>query len=78
MNKIVIVLAICLTFMCSFIASAPQNSPVASSYAPYNYDYKVEDAEKKLFFDKAESGDESGKVRRKIHWKSCVINEFLI
>lgn len=66
MNKIVLVPAICLTIMCTFIASAPQNNPVDSKYAPYNYDYKVEDAEKKLFFDKAETGDETGKVRRKI------------
>lgn len=48
--------------MFSFIASAPQNNPEISKYQPYNYDYKVEDAEKKLFYDKAESGDESGKV----------------
>jgi hypothetical protein len=62
--KAVIVLAICLTFMCSFIASAPQDNPAASSYAPYNYDYKVEDAEQKLYHDKTESGDASGKVRK--------------
>ena len=61
--KAVIVLAICLTFMCSFITSAPQNNPVASKYAPYNYSYIVEDAEKKLFHDKVETGDETGKVR---------------
>lgn len=64
MNKTVIVLAIGLTFMCSFIASAPQNNPTASKFESYNYDYKVEDAEKKLFFDKSESGDETGKVRK--------------
>lgn len=49
--------------MFSFIASAPQNPPEILQYTPYNYDYKVEDAEKKLFFDKTEAGDSSGKVR---------------
>lgn len=63
MNKTVIVLAICYTFMFSFIAAAPQKNPEASQYTPYNYDYKVEDAEKKLFFDKTEAGDATGKVR---------------
>jgi hypothetical protein len=65
MNKTVIVVAICLTFMCSLTTSAPQNNPAVQKYAPYNYDYKVEDAEKKLFFDKTETGDETGKVRKK-------------
>lgn len=60
--KVLIVLAICLTFMCSFIAS--QSNPGALKYEPYNYDYKVEDAEKKLFHDKTESGDASGRVRK--------------
>lgn len=64
MNKTVIVFAICLTFMCSFIASAPQNNPKASQFQSYNYDYKVEDGEKKVFFDKSEAGDETGKVRK--------------
>lgn len=74
--KVLIVLAICLTFMCSFIASAPQNNPVALKHAPYNYDYKVEDAEKKLFHDKTESGDETGRVRNQFLWKlqTFVIN----
>lgn len=64
MNKIVIVVvvAICSAFMIPFTASAPQNTPEILQYTPYNYDYKVEDAEKKLFFDKAESGDSTGKV----------------
>jgi hypothetical protein len=79
--KVVIVLAICLTFMSSFIASAPQNNPGALKYAPYNYDYKVEDAEQKLFHDKTETGDETGKVRKTI-FKSlksfCDKCEFLI
>lgn len=59
MEKLLVV-AICLTFMFPFTASAPQQ---AAKYSPYNYDYKVEDAEKKLFFDKAESQDATGKVR---------------
>lgn len=63
MNKTVIVLAICSTFMFSFMAAAPQKNPEVSQYTPYNYDYKVEDAEKKLFFDKTEAGDATGKVR---------------
>ena len=63
MNKTVIVLAICSTFMFSFIASAPQSNPEVVKFAPYSYDYKVEDVEKKLFHDKSEVGDESGKVR---------------
>jgi hypothetical protein len=45
------------------IAAKPQNSPEIQKYTPYNYDYKVEDAEKKLYFDKAESADDTGKVR---------------
>lgn len=65
MNKTVVFVvgAICSVFMFSFIASAPQNPPEILQYTPYNYDYKVEDAEKKLFFDKSEAGDSSGKVR---------------
>ena len=62
MNKTVIVLAICFAFMVSFITSAPPSVGEASKYSQYNYDYRVEDGEKKLFFDKTESGDESGKV----------------
>lgn len=49
--------------MFALIASAPQNNPEVLGYAPYSYDYKVEDSEKKLFFDKAEAGDDTGKVR---------------
>lgn len=63
----VIVLAISLTFMSSFVTSAPQTSPAEVSpgkYTPYSYEYKVEDAEQKLYHDKAESQDESGKVRK--------------
>lgn len=32
---------------------------------PYKYNYRVKDEEKKLFFDKSESGDEEGKVTGK-------------
>jgi hypothetical protein len=62
MNKTVIIL---LTICLSFVYAAPQNSPVAvnaQKYSPFNYQYKVEDAEQKLYHDKTESGDESGKV----------------
>lgn len=57
------IVAICSTFMFSFIAAAPQNKPEVPQHSPYSYDYKVVDAEKKLFFDKTEAGDETGKVR---------------
>lgn len=59
--KTAIVLAIYFAFMFSFTTSAPQSNPEVSKYTQYNYGYKVEDAEKKLFFDKKETGDESGK-----------------
>lgn len=74
MNKTVIVavvVAICLAFMIPFIASAPQGTPDIQEYAPYSYDYKVEDAGKKLFFDKAESGDSTGKVAKDLKLKLC-------
>lgn len=72
MEKSLIVLSICLTVTVSFIASAPQQGPETLKYTPYNYDYKVEDAEKKLFFDKAESQDAAGKVRNFITLRSFV------
>lgn len=62
MNKVVIVLGVSLIFMFSWISCAPQNNAEVSKYKAYNYDYKVEDAEKKLFFDKSEASDETGKV----------------
>jgi hypothetical protein len=62
MKSSVIVVAICLTFMLPFITSAPQSSSQVEKYSPYNYDYKVEDVQQKLYFDKTESSDDNGKV----------------
>lgn len=47
--------------------AAPQGQE-EFKYEPFQYEYKVEDPEKQLFFDKNESGDGTGKVklRRKV------------
>lgn len=63
MNKFVIafiVLSICLSLN---VQCAPQTNPEVTSYQPYDYQYKVEDPEKQLYFDKTEAQDASGKVR---------------
>lgn len=68
-NKTVIILTICsaLVFLSSSLDAAPQNQdPEAlkvQKYSPFEYQYKVEDAEKKLYHDKTETGDENGKVK---------------
>jgi len=61
MNKIVILVVVVVV-----TAAAPQgNTDPQNSYQPYEYQYKVEDAEKNLFFDKAEASDQNGKVNKK-------------
>jgi hypothetical protein len=56
-----VLLAICLAIAFNIVDSAPQQN--AERYQPYNYEYRVEDAEQKLFHDKSESSDDSGRVR---------------
>ncbi|KAG5680290.1 hypothetical protein PVAND_009808 [Polypedilum vanderplanki] len=73
MNKIVIIFAIYSILILIFLSSsldaapAPQNAEAikVQNYSPFSYQYKVEDAEKKLYHDKSESGDENGKVTGK-------------
>ena len=43
--------------------AAPQAPQEEFKYEPFQYEYKVEDPEKQLFFDKNESGDGTGKVK---------------
>jgi hypothetical protein len=66
MNVKAIIFAICsaLILLSSALDAAPQNPEAikVQRYSPYSYQYKVEDAEKKLFHDKTEAADESGKV----------------
>lgn len=61
MNSKSVLLAICLAIAFYIVDSAPQQN--AERYQPYNYEYRVEDAEQKLFHDKSESSDDSGRVR---------------
>ena len=42
--------------------AAPQAQKEEEKYEPFQYEYKVEDPEKQLFFDKNEMGDGTGKV----------------
>lgn len=65
MNKSVIILAIFIAHV--FVESAPQNlntSERVQRYSPYNYEYRVEDPEQKLFHDKSESSDDNGRVKK--------------
>lgn len=67
-SAVVLAIWISLTFIASFVSSAPQVQPTEVSsdkYSPYSFEYKVEDAEQKLFHDRNESQDASGKVRAK-------------
>lgn len=64
MNKSAIIVAICFAFVLLTVEGAPQNINTENTqrYSPYSYEYRVEDAEQKLFHDKSESSDDSGKV----------------
>lgn len=66
----------CLIVFCLLVSAAPvddnsennendDDSKDDSPPHPYHYKYTVKDEEKQLFFDKTESGDESGKVTGK-------------
>lgn len=52
--------------LCLLVATAPQGnlSDRVQEYKAFDYQYKVEDAEKKLFFDKQETADDNGKVSK--------------
>lgn len=62
-----IVLAISFAFIASFVSAAPQASSSvevsSNKYSPYNFEYKVEDAEQKVYHDRTESQDDNGEVR---------------
>lgn len=64
MNKCAIILAMCSAFVLLSVDGAPQNinTENAQRYSSYSYEYRVEDAEQKLFHDKSESSDDNGKV----------------
>lgn len=64
MNKSAIILAICFAFVLSTVEGAPQNINTENTqrHSPYSYEYRVEDAEQKLFHEKSESSDDGGKV----------------
>lgn len=63
MNKIVILLA-CFLFLSLDAAPQVPQAVNGQRYSPFEYQYKVEDAEQKLYHDKTEAGDENGKVCR--------------
>jgi hypothetical protein len=65
MNKTAMIFAICSSLiLLSTLHAAPQSPEAArvQTYSPYSYQYKVEDAQQKLYHDKTETSDESGKV----------------
>lgn len=72
----VLICGILFGCLCLLVVAAPQGnlSDKVQQYKAYDYQYKVEDAEKNLFHDKQEAGDDNGLVSRSEH-RTLVLND---